>query len=379
MKIHLPEIIYGQEAVRLQSTVEHSEGEGQLWFSVPSEWSKYLTNERCDAFVVGLLLYAMHKGEDIYVSGSISEKLYYNLTNYYMAILTATIPSLKTIKIIPEKIDGNVLDRMEPGVAAGFSGGIDSFCTIADHLYSPVPDGYRLTHFLFNNVGSHGKDGHSLFDERYKRLYPLTLEMGIPFIKVDSNLEEYIPFEFELTHTIRNISVVLSLQKLIKIFLYASGYRYQDCFVGKTYGMAYSDPFAVHLLSTETTECISSGSQYSRVQKTAKITEIPVTRKYLDVCTHSDAHGNCSECSKCARTLVTLEILGKINMYDQVFDLNKYYKNRKNFIRKILKSDNPLLKEIQELAKEKGIKYRFLAPSYYIKKFLCHHKKRVKK
>lgn len=72
-----------------------------------------------------------------------------------------------------------------------------------------------------------------------------------------------------------------------------------------------------HLLSTEATDSISTGSQYTRAAKTAQVAEIEPSYRHLDICvepgTSRSGFRNCSRCWKCARTMVTLEALGKLD------------------------------------------------------------------
>lgn len=340
----------------MRALVERNDHKEHLWFSVSREYAGWLAPETQDAFVVALLLVGMMDKEDIYAEGVMSEKLFYNLTTYYMRIITSAMPSLSRVRIIPDGLTSAIHTDLR-GVATGFSGGIDSFCVLADHLLGSVPAGFKVTHLLFNNVGSHGEGGRRLFRERYNRILPLVMEFGLPSIAIDSNLSELLPLDFLSSHMPRNLAAALLLQKLIRRYYYASAYKYEDCFVGPTNSMGYSDPMAVHLLSTETTECISSGCQYSRVEKTMRVAEIQASHKYLDVCVNPAGGGNCSTCWKCARTLLTLEVLGRLEDYKMVFDLDKYRQVRNRYIAEIMSSTDPLQREIVELAKER--KYEF--------------------
>jgi hypothetical protein len=354
MIIHAPETIRDGGSATIRALVAHKDRKGYLWFSVGREHEEWLTPETADAFVVAMLLSAMMNKEDIHVDGVMSEKLFYNLTKHYMRIIASSFPSLSPVGIIPEGLTSTIYNLGSGGVATGFSGGIDSFCVLADHLFGPVPAGFKVTHLLFNNVGSHGVGGRRLFGERYNRILPLVRELGLPIIVTDSNLDELLSLDFLTSHMPRNLAVPLLFQKLIRRFYYASAYRYEDCFVGPTDSMGYSDPMAVHLLSTESTECISSGCQYSRVEKTMRVAEIRASYKYLDVCVSPEAAGNCSVCWKCARTILTLEILGRLGDYKAVFDLDKYRQIRSRYVTEVLSSSDPLQKEIVELAKERG-------------------------
>ena len=49
---------------RLFYDIEEDNISKQVWFETESEYAKYLCYERCDAIVIGLLNYAMRKGQD---------------------------------------------------------------------------------------------------------------------------------------------------------------------------------------------------------------------------------------------------------------------------------------------------------------------------
>ncbi|MBN2466485.1 polysaccharide pyruvyl transferase family protein [candidate division WOR-3 bacterium] len=356
MRIHTPEVRREQDVVKITAQVEQAGSSRYLWYSVPQEYEQYLTTNRLDAFVVGLLVTAMKNNEDMYVDGAMSEKLFYNITSYYMRVLEVVNPSLRRVRIIPEELDSSA-NKRGAGVATGFSGGVDSFCVLADHLSDAVPAGYRVTHLLFHNVGSHGRGGRRLFEERFAGILPAARELGLPLLKVDSNLEEFFSdptLGYMLTHVPRGVSAALTLQGLIGRYFYASGYRYQDCRIAESDSLAFADPVAVPLLSTEVTECIPTGSQYSRVEKTERISDMPITHRYLDVCVDSLAAGNCSKCWKCNRTMLTLEILGKLDKYRKVFDLNIYRRNRTRFMGEVLSGHDPFFKEMIDRANELG-------------------------
>ncbi|NEP18682.1 MAG: hypothetical protein F6J97_17570 [Leptolyngbya sp. SIO4C1] len=355
MKIQSPQIALQHETAQLSALITTEDGCDRLWYAVDRAYGDFLTVERLDAFLVGMLLLAMQRGENIYVEGPISEKLFYNLTQSLIKILTLLLPSLRPIKIIPEALVNDPCETAG-GVATGFSGGIDSFSVLADHFWGDVSDSYRVTHLIFNNVGSHGHGGRPLFHQRYERLWQFAQDYELPFVKIDSNLDNWLrDLEFRTTHTTRNASAVLALQKLFGKYLYASAHKYQNCFIGEAKDGSVIDPTALHLLSTETIDCISTGCQYSRVEKTIQVADLAPSYRYLDVCVHAiDKAENCSTCWKCARTLLTLEILGKQTLYQHVFDLEKFSTIRANYIASLDHNPEPLEQEVIDLAVQCG-------------------------
>ena len=149
----------------------------------------------------------------------------------------------------------------------------------------------------------------------------------------------------------------LLLQGLFGKYLYASAYHHKDCHFRETYDHAFSDPAAVHLLSTETLRSISTGCQYTRVEKTAKVSDWTIAQRYLNVCTNAEASGqNCSTCEKCCRTLLTLELLGGLERFGKVFNISSYRSVRSAaFLSKCLDSqDDPFCKEIADLWRERS-------------------------
>lgn len=363
MKISQPKITNNKQDIIYSVEVDFSKGNETLFYCLDAEYAN-LISSRSDAALAALLIPAMTYGEDIYISGTVSEKLYYNLSVTYQKILKIILPSLQLINIYADDIqpaNGN-----PSGVATGFSAGIDSYCVLADHYYQKhIAPGFRTTHLLYNNVGSHGQGGEILFKQRYQLLKPFVTEkIGLPFIAVNSNLNKfYRKFNFQQTHTPRNASVALLLQNGIKNYMYASAYSFQDVFIGSEkngnlIGMGYSDPITLPLLSNETLNAFSVGSEYSRVDKTIKVAQIEDSYKTLDVCFNDSIVENCSTCDKCMRTLLTLEILGMIDCYKEAFDLEAYYKKRNSHIAyRIIKSKDPLNKEVIKFAKDKDFKF----------------------
>jgi hypothetical protein len=364
VEIHPVEVTANAGKVRARSRIVNGSGEQDLWFELDEAYAPYLVRDRLDAFLVALLQRAMRDGEDIVVRGPVSEKLLYNLRSYYLPILTQQRPKLRAVRILAEGIPAAAPDLFARGVATGFTAGIDSLCTVADHHFSEVAPRFRLTHLLFSNTGSHGYLDHDrarrLFQARYAHVQRCAHEIGLDVIRVDSNLSELLRMSFQESDVPRNIAPVLLLQDLIGTYYYAASFRYRDCYIGKTYDLAYADPAAVHLLSTDTLDCIASGAQYSRVEKTARVARIAGAERWLNVCVDADGDGtNCSVCTKCCRTLFTLELLGELARFEKAFDLARWARVRTRYIRSGLlgDADVPFAQEIREHCKASGHRF----------------------
>jgi hypothetical protein len=340
------------DSLRYEAATEGFGDVGAVWFEV-NESHGSLVSDVGDAALVGLLVPAMAQGGELEVKGPISDRLVFNLGRL-QAVLRLVMPQLRPLQINV----GSVVDdaaSQAPGVATGFSAGVDSYAALADYHFGNPPPRFRLTHLLFNNVGAHWAGGDETFHRRYERLRPIAERMGLPFVKVNSNLDAfYAGFTFESTHTFRNAAVALLLQRGIGTFLYASGYGYADTFVGEASSSNHSEAVTLPLMSTGAVSALSVGSEYSRVEKTLKLTSIPDTHDSLDVCffEHAGSRINCSICEKCLRTMFTLELAGALDKYSKCFDKVAYMQHRENYLADLLGSASPLACELIHYASQ---------------------------
>lgn len=357
MKIEKPEIVEDDGRYSYQVRVTSARGDHALRYRVERKFADLLSDSS-DAALAALLIPAMAAGEDIHLAGPVSERLYYNLSGRYQKVLQAVIPSLRRVAVYPAELHSG--GQRAPGVATGFSAGIDSFCVLADHYYGPVPAAMKVTHLLFNNVGSHGRNAAQLFRKRHAALAPFVDHLGLPYVLVDSNVDEFYlgrELDFQQTHTPRNASVALLLQGGIGRYMYASAFDYAWTFVGPAPAMGHADPVALPLLSTDILDAFSVGSEYTRVQKTLRVAELPDSYDMLEICARGKDAGNCSTCWKCLRTLLTLDIAGVADRYARVFDLNKYHEVRMDYMARVLRSHEPLEREIVKFAAQRGFPF----------------------
>lgn len=322
------------ECFRVSVTIEWAkDGVDTLWFSVPKEYGEFVTKNRYDAFLVGLLYPAMKTGENIYVRGALSSKLCFNIQHYVIPLLCSFSLDCKPITVFPDELSSE--SQGGTHVGTGFSGGVDSFCTIFDHYETETNKDYRIDSLLFLNVGSHGASEEvavrNKFLARYEYLRRFPASIGLPFVPVDSNLYMFHADGHQRTHTLTSGAGILFLQGMFTKYYYSSpGLNYQrfidsaSYFRGTSIGL-YCDPILLPLLSTESTELISDGHRYTRVEKVMRIVDYEPVRRFLNVCVGSStSYENCSVCSKCCRTMLTLEGIGRIDEFASVFDIDAY-------------------------------------------------------
>ena len=330
-------------------------GRAPLWFSVDERYADLLS-ERADHVLVGLLMPAMKEGLSLHVGGIVTDSLLHHANADLQRLLRMEHPDLHAIRVTADAVAPPA--ARASGVATGFSGGVDSFATLTEYLWGEdAPASLRVTHLLNNNVGAHGHDGAALWRVRVAPLSGIADELGLPFVLVDSNIDEHYPrIGFIESVTMRNAAVPHLLGAGIGHLHLASAIPFPYVRVDETGEIARIDTMLVPLLSTSAVTIASANSGLTRVQKTLSLIGRPEGR-HLDVCTDGDPARarNCSACSKCMRTMLTLEIAGHLQDFvPDAFSYEPYARRRDAFVAKVLSSDNPYHREIRAYAAEVG-------------------------
>ncbi|REJ08031.1 hypothetical protein DY023_01845 [Microbacterium bovistercoris] len=374
ISIGVPVITASGDIVRWSVPVDGPGLPPTLWYEVSSEHA-HMLSDRADAATIGLMIPALHLGLELVVEGPLTDELVFAFGDFqalYGAIGLGRPRPLTARRSLPPA-------TRAPGVATGYSGGIDSFAVLAEHHYAAdVPNARRVTHLLFNNVGAHGwgPSADALGRDRMNRLRPSVEQIGLPLVEVDSNLDAFYapPLWFYRTHTPRNASVAHLLSKGIGAWLYASAYDYRR--IGVRPGpAAVADPIALPLMSTSALSARDTGTALRRVDKTAIVAEMPLSWEFLDVCSNIDIPGaaQCSDCMKCRRTLLTLEVLGVVERYGGVFDLDHWAGVRDAYLWEVITArEDPLMIELRDLMDERGYRVprsvvRYAAPQAWEK------------
>lgn len=363
------------EEIHLVADVENTryetEGskENTIWVSVPREFEEYLTDDCYDGFLVALLYPAMTYGEDIEIDGAVSKRLMRNINKFIQEILATYNHKLKRITITVKEVTGAPLTSTTH-IGTGFSGGVDSFSTIYDNYVLEQDPEYKIDTLVCLNVGSHGMFGDErtgkLFSSRCAFLKRYAAIVNLPFIAVNSNIHYYHKLGHFHTAVLTQISGFLTIQKMIKKFYIASvGWNY-DQWIKEAANQRnrnieeFAEPYLLPLFSTETTEFILDGIQYTRVQKTLAISNYPLTRQFLNVCLRNEPNDkNCGECLKCARVGLTLSTVDRLDEYKDVFDISAYKKSEYMLMCMAVDQykSNPFMSDIVNLGGEHGKKY----------------------
>lgn len=393
IKISSPVIRTSEERAVMTAHIEdeYQKIKTDIYYSTPIEYGRFLCDDVADAFVVGVLLPAARYEQDIIVDGAVSDRLYYNINSSVLYTL-ANVWNKKRVKLIAKEVKPIAFESN--AVGCGCSLGIDSFAAMLQHLNNPELPQFNITHLTYFNVGAMGYKNL----EKAKQSYAKDLELvkqfaakvNLPIVQLESNFSiMYEEFDFDQSGDIRNFSAVLALQKLFRKYLYGSSYPIKD-FRFEISQTGYYETLLAPLLSTDSCEIIIANPDQTRIDKTKAIVSNEMAQQTLYVCWKEllankypeseiarikDNFLNCSRCDKCLRTLLAIEILGCLDKFHSIFDIEYYKTVKDKYIAKVLygKQNNAFYKDLSELICEYNypisIKSRVYLLAYQLKIF----------
>ena len=218
--IHQPEIMQINGKSRLIAEIDIDGEKKPIWFEVDAEYGKYLCFERSDAFLIGVLKYAMVKKHDIVCVAPVTEELFYNLNKHLIPILVKYGADCHRVRIIAPTSSEELENY--GGVGTAMSGGVDSFHAALTHWSESPTRESTLTHLFISNIGNfHTKSYKDYGMERikkdvYERARRIAHDMGLPLIESDSNIVDIIRIRWQFAYAIT--FAVYCMQKLWKTY-----------------------------------------------------------------------------------------------------------------------------------------------------------------
>ena len=318
-----------------------------LWFEVDDVYEKYLVHERSDAFLIGILQYAMRYKHDIILEAPITGELLYNLKK----ILIPTLCRTSSVEWHDPTITAEILSEPIENAEAcgtGMSCGVDSFHSALQHL-ELHPGAPKLTHLFVSSFGSFDVNYVKVSDDRivrenlvretiYSYARSAAKELNLQLIESNTNIYELYSPLYDRTHTFNNTFAIYSMAKLFKTYLWAGGISFADFQLHKhnKRGTAYYDLLSTSCFTTRHLRFYSEGSEKTRVEKTLAISDSKVVQNYLHVCTNELE--NCGKCPKCRRTMTTLAVLGKLEKFEKIFPIHLFFAKKNLYFKSLAKS-----------------------------------------
>lgn len=366
------------ETVFLKSHIvdEGQQIEDDLYYMTDVKYGEFLTDTVCDCFLVGLFQPAIKHGQSINIEGHISERLAYNLPTikHILSLGSCRNDNISNITINYLGVNSERVNN-SAYVGCGCSLGVDSFAAMKYHLSEACPQAHRITHLTYFNVGAMGyvdlEKAKESYEKDLKMVSKFAETINLPVVTIESNISKWHrDFDFDDSGHFRNLSAILSMQKFFRYYLYASSFPINSFHFDSKY-MGYYESLLFPLLSTENTEIIIANPEMNRVAKTRYIMDDKLAQNYLYVCWKElianrwpnseiakikDLHLNCSRCDKCKRTLLAIDLMGKLPLYEGIFDIPYWNSVRDSYIAKVIdnKDDNTFYSELYDLMQEVG-------------------------
>jgi hypothetical protein len=277
-----------------------------MWFRVPA--GLHPSDEAmADAlFPIGLLL-AMSTDGILELDQPVSAPLLENADIVQDILLSWHGHKLSRARIEVAARPSGAVERA-PGVAACFTGGVDSFYTL-------VKNSERITHLVY----VHGFDIPLARTDLYAAVAPhlreVAAEVGVELIEMSSNLKSFFPHLSwaTMTHGPALASIGMLLTGRCSTLLIPASHTYSQLY---RWG---SHPLLDSRFSTETVRIEHDGAEASRVDKTVTLAHSPVAQRHLRVCWQNTGSYNCGVCGKCLRTKTCLRLAGALESF-RTFD-----------------------------------------------------------
>ncbi len=271
-------------ATRLRADVDGHE----VWFDFRGAPS---LQARAEPFVATALLPAIAHGRAIVVNGAPISPVLLKSLHKLRRVINLWNPESHRIAI---HADTQAPTTNEGFVTSSFSGGIDSFCTFINHAD-------KITHLVFLNGFDFRADDP--WDEAQAHFAATADKLGRPTITGDNNASSYLEMHgigMPYAHGSLLSGVISYLAP--EVGYVASSFTHREL---KPWG---SHPLLDVLWSTEATRIIHDALEIRRSEKTAIVARAGLL-DLVQVCWTSKV-GNCGRCTKCIRTMLTLDLLG---------------------------------------------------------------------
>ncbi len=286
-------------------------------------------SDDCDPFLISILPGAIKHHHDIVCDGGVSEELLFNIKNIYVPAVVKYDRTLRSIDVVAKNKAASNSIRTQKMTGTGLTMGIDSLYVLKKYGNT---DDSKIDCSLIFDVGDFNVYGDHDKTEGYlmKKLESLVQEVDLPLVYIRSNVSSVFPGERGTRLTYYHMACVSVAKRFIGRYLSATSYTIHDLsLVDNSKGGEFDELFLASVFSSREISIIPLPVEASRIEKTREIADYDIAQKYLHVCMREPF--NCGLCKKCRRTLITLDLIGKLDNFSEVFNIDYYKNNRSSY------------------------------------------------
>jgi hypothetical protein len=279
-------------------------GKEIFWFEFPARYSA-AASRLADPWLIALLPLAVTRQEPLGLGRLPVDGRLLENARRLMEIWHGWYPWLKPVAITGQAA---VARSPEPGrkSAAFFSAGVDSFFTV---LHSRQSGGVPIDELVFIHGADIPIDNDAQCATVLASVHQAALSWQLPVLKIATNLRKtrYRQVNWD---NLGNGPLLGAAGLLFQS-------NYERIIISSTWALPDLHPLGSHpevdpLYSSSQTIFIHYGDWIDRIDKTKYISEYPIARENLRVCWESPSGRNCGHCLKCLRTMIALELSGKL-------------------------------------------------------------------
>jgi hypothetical protein len=350
-RVDLDQSPLDKNAVRLSARVAfENQAARTYWIDVPESYAHTISMTG-NTWLAFLLPLTMTVRENLRIDLPVDAVLYQNALKA-KSIWKRWYPYLTDSQI---EVESYEVAPFSGGTrtAAYFSGGIDSHYTLLSHHKKLGGDqAPQLDDLIYVRGFDITYENQAAYDWSLSHLQDVIRESGLDiiFLAYGELERNYYRDSVEwglLAHGAVLVSTGLAMEKHFKQIIIPSGVTHEQLV---PWG---SHPETDPLFSTSTLKIIHDSNDVSRTEKTLAVANRTWALNGLRVCGRVDLTGNCGKCGKCLRTMVTLDVYGKL--HDALtFDTSDWSAQKIRLLRLKKPQEFDYWQQILDSAREQG-------------------------